>query len=175
MTGALAGPRPPVTITVYGVPAPQGSKSGFAVKKGGSFTGAVAMKESSAKKLKPWRQAVLAAGLAAMTDPWLDGECRTPLDGPLEARVVFTFGRPRSHYRTGRNAHLIRDSAPARPAVYPDASKALRAVEDSLVDAGVIRDDCRIVEYSRLAKVYAGEDPEALHVPGAVITVRQLP
>jgi Holliday junction resolvase RusA-like endonuclease len=87
---------------------------------------------------------------------------------------VFTFARPRSHYRTGRNAHLVRDSAPARPAVYPDASKALRAVEDSLVDAGVIRDDCRLVEFTRLAKVYAGEDPEALHVPGAVITVRQL-
>lgn len=169
MTGPLASPRPPVTITAHGTPAPQGSKTGFALKKAGAYTGKVAMRESASRKLTPWRETVKQAGLEAMG--W--GQY-PPLDGPLEARVVFTFTRPKSHYRTGRNAHLLRDGAPARPAVYPDASKTLRAVEDSLTDAGVIRDDSRIVEYTRLAKVYAGEDPEALHVPGAVITIRQL-
>jgi len=165
----VTGPRPPVTITVYGQPAPQGSKHAFALKKGGQYTGSVAMTESSGKKLKPWREAVKQAGLETMG--W--GQ-HPPYDGPLEARIIFTFARPRGHYRTGRNARLLRDSAPSRPAVYPDASKALRAAEDALVDAQVIKDDSRIVEFSRLAKVYAGEDPEALTSPGAVITIRQL-
>jgi len=39
----------PVTITVYGTPTPQGSKSGFAIKKDGQYTGRVAMVEGSNK------------------------------------------------------------------------------------------------------------------------------
>jgi hypothetical protein len=37
----------------------------------------------------------------------------------------------------------------------------------------VYSDDARIVAYGRLAKVYAGSnDPDALHIPGAVIRIR---
>jgi hypothetical protein len=40
----------------------------------------------------------------------------TPITGPVRVWVRFTFTRPPSHYRTGRNAHLVRDAAPTSPA-----------------------------------------------------------
>lgn len=66
-------------------------------------------------------------------------------------------------------------SAPKRrrtwPDKKPDLSKILRSTEDALTDSGIIRDDARIVSYSRLEKVYPGEDPEALEAPGVRITL----
>ncbi|MDX2966623.1 RusA family crossover junction endodeoxyribonuclease [Streptomyces acidiscabies] len=154
-----AGPRPApgLSITVYGLPAPQGSKR---------HVGNGVMIESS-KKVKPWRQDVKQAALDAIAG--LDGW--TPLDGPLVASMVFTFARPKGHYRTGRNAHLLRDSAPARPSVTPDLSKILRSTEDALT--GVVwADDARVVGYSQLGKWYAGTDAvDVLTMPGCVIRV----
>lgn len=157
----VARPSSEVTLTVYGLPAPQGSKR---------HVGNGVMIESS-KKVKPWRQDVKQAALDAIAGhpDW------TPLDGPLVASMTFTFARPKSHYRTGRNAHLLRDTAPARPAVTPDLSKILRSTEDALT--GVIwADDARVVGYIHLGKFYAGTDAaDVLTMPGAVIRVWPLP
>jgi Holliday junction resolvase RusA-like endonuclease len=154
-----AGARPAreISFTVYGLPAPQGSKK---------HVGNGVMIESSAK-VKPWRQDVKQAALDAIAQlpDW------TPLDGPLVASMVFTFARPKGHYRTGRNAHLLRDTAPARPAVTPDLSKVLRSTEDALT--GVIwADDARVVGYAHLGKFYAGTNAaDVLTMPGCVIRV----
>jgi Holliday junction resolvase RusA-like endonuclease len=152
-----------ITITVHGQPAPQGSKRAFAVRgKGGVPTGRVAVVESSHDRVKSWRQAVVDEARGATG--W--GET-PPLEGPLEAEMEFRLARPKAHYRTGRNAHLLRDGAPPAPAGMPDLSKLARATEDALT--GLLwRDDAQVVTYTRLAKVYAP-------VPGAVITVRRLP
>lgn len=152
-------------IVVAGLPAPQGSKR---------HVGRGVMVESS-KKVKPWREDVRAATLAAIGCDCPDS-CGGlmpgyPLDGPLVASMVFTFARPKSHYRTGRNAHLLRDGASVRPSGLPDLSKLLRSTEDAITSAGGWRDDARVVEYRRAAKVWAGEDADALSVPGAVIRV----
>lgn len=148
-----------VSITVRGLPAPQGSKK---------HLGNGVMVESSAK-VKPWRQDVKFAALEAVGPDWV------LLDGPLVASMTFTFARPRSHYRTGRNAHLLRDGAPLRPHFPPDLSKILRSTEDALT--GVVwADDARVVGYERLAKHYPG-DPgalDALDVPGCVIRIWNL-
>lgn len=153
-----------VDLVVHGRPAPQGSKKGFV--RGGR----VAMIEMS-KHVKPWREDVRSAALA-----WV---ARTPdlypLPGALSVDMVFSIARPKGHYGTGRNAHLLKGSAPAHPASMPDLSKLLRATEDALTSAGLWSDDARVVEYGRLSKVYvAGPDPDALSVPGAVIRVRQM-
>lgn len=160
-TPAVAGPRPApgpgISLTVYGLPAPQGSKR---------HVGNGVMIESS-KKVKPWRQDVKQAALDAVAG--LDGW--TPLDGPLVASMVFAFARPKGHYRTGRNAHLLRDAAPPRPHGMPDLSKILRSTEDAL--KGIVwHDDARVVGYTRLGKFYAGTDaPDVLSMPGCVIRV----
>lgn len=156
-----AGSRATIEIRVYGAPAPQGSKR---------HIGRGVMIESS-KKVKPWREAVKQAALDVLFDE-LVLEMLPPLDGPLVVEFCFTFARPKGHYRTGRNAHLLRDSAPPYPAVMPDLSKLIRSTEDALTDAGVYTDDARIVRYRDPRKVYAGSaDPDALTVPGAVIRV----
>ena len=149
--------RPAITITVHGLPAPQGSKR---------HVGRGIMVESS-KKVAPWRQDVKHAALAiveALPD-W------TVLDGPLAVSMVFTFDRPKGHYRTGRNAHLLREAAPTRPAGMPDLSKLARSTEDALT--GVVwKDDARVVEYVQLGKWYAETDADdVLSVPGCVIHV----
>jgi Holliday junction resolvase RusA-like endonuclease len=162
---ALAAAEDYVTIRVFGSPAPQGSKSGFAIKKGGVYTGRVGMKESS-KHVDPWRADVKAAALEVMGNG-----ARPALDGPLRVEMIFTFTRPVGHYGTGRNAGQLRASAPQRPAGMPDLSKLARSTEDALTQAGVWADDSRVVEYARLAKVYADEDLDALALPGAVIRV----
>lgn len=156
-------------ITVYGAPAPQGSKSAFR----NQHTGRIQQVESS-KKVKPWREAVKHAALDAIGRPG-DAWRQPPLDGALVVDMVFTFARPRSHYRTGRNNWLLRDNAPPRPISAPDLSKLVRSTEDALTDAAVWVDDARVTEYGRLVKVWAnGADQDALDRPGAVIRVRRL-
>lgn len=141
-------------LKVYGLPAPQGSKR---------HVGKGVMVESSAK-VKPWREAVKAAALEVRGD-------RTPLVCPLSVAMTFTFVRPRGHYRSGRNAHLLGTRAPIAPATVPDLSKLLRSTEDALTDAGIWRDDALVAEYLRAAKVWANEGLESLDVPGAVIRI----
>jgi Holliday junction resolvase RusA-like endonuclease len=140
-------------IIVYGSPAPQGSKKFVGHAKS---TGRAIMVESS-KKVRPWRQDVKAAGEAVRNGA-------PALDGALVVRMVFTLPKPAS--------------APKRKRLYamrkPDLSKLVRSVEDALVDAGVITDDARIVEYQRLAKVFPREDPEALEAPGVIIVIQRL-
>jgi Holliday junction resolvase RusA-like endonuclease len=131
-------------IVVYGRPAPQGSKR---------HVGRGIMIESS-KHVKPWREDVRAAALTVR------GEA-APLDGPLTVRMVFTMQKPKSAPKRARTW----------PDRVPDVSKLIRSTEDALVSAGLIADDARIVEYTRVAKVFPNEDPEALEAPGVRIQI----
>lgn len=160
MTGVPADQQPAITITVRGLPAPQGSKR---------HVGNGVMVESS-KRVAPWRTDVKHAALA-VTDTIPDWQL---LDGPLAVKMTFTFPRPKGHWRTGRNAQLLRDQAPARPAGIPDLSKLARSTEDALT--GVVWvDDARIVG-ALLGKFYAATvAPDVLaDGPGCVIRVWQL-
>jgi hypothetical protein len=155
--------QPAFTVVVLGTPAPQGSKS----FKGISKKGHAILLESS-KKVGPWRSQVADAAwpLVRCCDDPTCGRLRDgfPLDGALLARVVFTLRKPASAPKRLRTF----------PCKYPDVSKLLRSTEDALSQVGVWADDARVVDYSRLAKVFPGEDPEALAVPGAVISVWQV-
>lgn len=147
-TLVYAGTR--LVVVVYGMPGPQGSKRFVGVSK---RTGRGIMVESSAK-VRPWREAVKLAALAARAG-------RAPIDGPVFARMVFTLPKPLSAPKRRRTW----------PDKKPDLSKLVRSTEDALSDAGVWRDDSRVVEYERVAKVYPGEDVDALDAPGARIEV----
>lgn len=143
-------------FVVYGTPGPQGSKKFL-----GTFTGKdgrqhAKMAENS-KKVRPWREAVKHAALAARFD-------NPPIDGPIRARMVFTLAKPQSAPKRRRTW----------PDKTPDLSKLLRATEDALTDSGIWKDDARVVGYSRLEKVFPGEDPEALDAPGVRITIERI-
>jgi len=143
---------PRIELVVYGRPAPQGSKS----FKGMSRKGHAILVESS-KRAAPWRQLVHEAALQIRNGA-------APLDGPLTLRMVFTVPKPASAPKRQRTW----------PDRMPDLSKLCRATEDALVSSGLIADDARIVEYERLAKVYAGEDAEALEAAGVRISISEV-
>lgn len=152
-----------MTITVYGSPAPQGSKSFKGISKAGHGI----MIESS-KAVKPWRQDVRAAAIEAVTEfaashDMLGSAKDLRYVGPIEVRMTFTLPKPKS--------------APKRRRTYPDRtpdlSKLVRSTEDALTQAGVWEDDARIVKCTA-SKVYPGEGTDALHIPGAVIHIRQV-
>jgi Holliday junction resolvase RusA-like endonuclease len=141
-----------IELVVYGSPAPQGSKKFV----GTTPTGKGLLVESS-KKVRPWRMDVKAAAQALLhANPQL-----RMLDCPLQVAMVFTLPKPASLPKTRR-------SWPMRK---PDVSKLARSTEDALSDAGLWADDARVVEYSRLAKVFPNEDPDALASPGVLIRI----
>lgn len=119
-------------VTVHGTPAPQGSKR---------HVGNGVMIESS-KAVKPWREAVKWAALEVLER--VPGVTWEPLAGPVRVTATFAFQRPKSHYRTGKNAHLLRADAPTLHAQTPDLDKIVRSTLDALVFAGVMRDDKQV-------------------------------
>jgi len=125
-----------IEFTVYGKPAPAGSKKGFYNAKARR----VIITDDS-KHSRPWKAQVSDAAAEAM-----DG--RVLINGPLELRLAFYVPRPKGHF----GAKGVRPSAPVSPAVKPDLLKLARAVEDAL--SGIVyRDDAQIVR-ELLAKQY---------------------
>lgn len=95
--------------------------------------------------LLSWRGDAIAIMQAAY-----DGE---PLLGPVECWAEFCFARPRSHYGTGRNANVLKPSAPIFHTSKPDSDKLHRALGDALTQAGVVIDD-RVISEWRTRKLY---------------------
>ena len=116
-----------ITFTVYGKAQPAGSKTPGRTKDGRMFV------RDSARKGAPWRRQVAQAAGEAMNGTGL-------LDGPLSLTVRFWVPRPKGHY----GVRGLRPSAPPYPAVRPDVTKLLRAVEDALT--GIVwRDDAQVI------------------------------
>jgi len=136
---------------VHGLPIAQGSKR--VIGK--------AVIESNQAKLKPWRQDVAGAAVAAMNGS-------SPYSGPVSVKVMFFLPRPKSHYGTGRNSEHLKSAAPVAPAVKPDVDKLTRAVLDALTGI-VFHDDSQVVDlYAH--KVYA----EYANYPGCMVEVRRV-
>lgn len=131
-----------LAIRVIGLPGAQGSKRSF---------GPGRMVESS-PRVAPWRQDVRAAALqAAGDDGW---ETAT---GPIEVRLTFLFKRPKSHYRSGRNSHLLRDNAPWYPTsrTIGDIDKLVRSTLDALTSAEIFADDSLVCDLGYARKRWA--------------------
>lgn len=174
--GGAVLPRPWLAFTVYGVPAPQGSKNARPVYRGRGtarrFTGRVALVESSAK-VRPWRERVAEAAAEAMRAA---GRVEL-LDGQIAVSMVFTLRtKPTSRPDWWPSGMAWSRRVWWWPASMPDLSKLARSTEDAMT--GVVwRDDARVVRYRDLAKTYAGDprEPDSLSEPGAVIRVWALP
>lgn len=156
LDGMTYDPAVVLAVFVPGIPRPQGSKRPFR----NQHSGRIAMVESS-KHVKTWRDDIRAA---------LINPHRPPFDGPVLAELEFRMPRPKGHYRTGRNAHLLRDTAPTYPTGKPDIDKLERAVLDAITSAGVWLDDAQAVEVHH-RKVYAGQHDG---LPGVHIGIRAL-
>jgi Holliday junction resolvase RusA-like endonuclease len=154
-------PAGPIVIVAIGAPKPKGSLK---------HVGNGRMIEQLAGS-KPWRQAVKHAVLEQAPG--------MRLTGPVSVRIVYTVTRPATHFRTGRNAHLLRDTAPAWPhnRTSGDCDKQARNVLDALEDSGLIADDAQVYDLW-IIKTYPlgqGGHHDALDTPGAVIRIQPAP
>lgn len=133
-------------FVVYGKAAPAGSKTAFVGKGGKAFV------RDSSKGSYAWKDKV--SDRAA--EVW--GNTNALVTGPLEVWITFYVPRPKTHFGTGRNSDVLKESAPKFPDKKPDVLKLARAVEDGMTGA-VWRDDAQIVsehihkEYGEPARV----------------------
>jgi Holliday junction resolvase RusA-like endonuclease len=124
-----------IAFTVPGVPIPQGSKTRWGTEDNPHTRG--------------WRASV-AEHAARLGVP--------VLSGPVSVTVVFTFPRPKAHYRKGKHADELRESAPTWHSSVPDLDKLCRAIGDALAGV-VIRNDSQIAAW-HVSKLY-GSPPRA--------------
>lgn len=141
-----------IEFFVPGAPAPGGSKSPYLNKN----TGRINLAPAS-KKTKDWRAVVRLAAEAAYDGPLLTG--------PISLSIIFVMPRPKNHYGTGRNAGMLKASAPYWHTKTPDRTKLIRSTEDALKH--VIWNDDSQVCAGRVQKVYGDK-------PGARIVIQDL-
>lgn len=127
---------PAVEFFIPGIPVQQGSKTGFSPKG----TNKVQMTDQNAKDLKPWRATVTRVTPVPYT-----------FDCPIYTELTFVMPRP---------ARPMFDV----PATKPDIDKLTRAMFDGITDAGLWKDDCRVVKML-VAEEYESEgNPAGVHV-----------
>lgn len=156
----LAPAAQPLVITVYGVPAPQGSKKGFVAGKRAIVV------DDNKPRLDTWRKAIAMAALyqhpcdEPNSDDPREHRCALPLQGPLCVEVTFTLPKPVSAPK-----HRV-----TWPKGRPDIDKLVRACFDALTSSGTWKDDAQVVEVTA-RKVYPDEGIDALGQPGALIRI----
>ena len=137
------------TITVHGLPAPQGSKKAY-VRNGRAI-----LVESSAK-VKPWRQAII------------DATHHAPhYTQAVTVTITFLLPRPKHHFGTRQGQPYLKPTAPTYVITKPDIDKLARSTLDGLTDSGVLSDD-NIVAVLTAKKRYVKDSEE----PGAVIHIQ---
>lgn len=144
-----------LNFTVYGNPAPQGSK---AYK--GHRNGKPVLVESS-KALKPWRDKVAKDAKDAATKA---GWTPSPM---VAVDLTFLMRRPVRHYN---RAGQVRDDAPFFHSLRPDLDKLIRGVFDALTEAKIVNDDASIVTVIA-TKVYVPDGDR----PGVQVVVATVP
>jgi len=144
-------------LAIYGTPVAQGSKRFLGVTKAGKGI----IVDTKQARLDSWRSDVIGA-----VERYRDNHSADtlPYRQAVLARMVFSFLRPKSV--TPRKRPYMTTA--------PDLEKLARGACDALKAAGAIADDCLIVEYTRLAKVYCKEDPDALDVPGLWVVLHEI-
>lgn len=122
---------------VPGEPAPGGSKKPFVYRDKVTGKHRASMAPDN-KRTKPWMNTVSAHVRQQYRGELLTGEVRCDF--------WFYMKRPKCHYRTGRNSHLLKDSAPAVfHTVKPDRTKLIRSTEDAM--KGIVwKDDCQVCD-----------------------------
>jgi Holliday junction resolvase RusA-like endonuclease len=118
----------PISFFVAGTPKPQGSKRAF-MRPGARHP---TLLESAGDALKDWRASVAYAA----------AKQSRAITGAVKVSLAFQFSRPKSHFRSGRNADQLAASAPGYHTKKPDVDKLARAVLDALTNVVFEDDSC---------------------------------
>ena len=79
-----------------------------------------------------------------------------PLEGALRMILVFYMPRPKSHFRTGKYSHLLKDGSPINHIKTPDSDNLAKLVMDSL-DKKFYKNDSQICQL-KIEKLYCDID-----------------
>jgi len=82
---------------------------------------------------------------------------KSPFDGPVFLELVALMPRPKSHYGTGKNADVLKPSAPEWHTSKPDADNILKMLKDCMNELFFVDD--KQVCVSRVAKKYTDGSP----------------
>ncbi len=85
-----------------------------------------------------------------------------PLAESIHLDLMIHFARPKSHYRTGKNAGKLKENAPTYHTGTPDLDNVVKMIGDSL--NGIFWKDDRYISSIRATKIYSD-------VPGIKITI----
>ena len=124
-----------IRFTVLGRPQQKGSKQ--VMPNRGSRRGYVLLDMNP--NARQWATQVSATARSVYAGPLIR-------DGVM-VTVYFFFARPRSHFGTGRNQHVVKSSSPPRMISTPDLDKLCRATLDALTGV-ILKDDAQIVRLS---------------------------
>lgn len=142
-----------ITLHIFGIPMPQGSKTGFYNKTTGRVSIVEGRRPKARAEFHSWRD-----GITNAARDWQTEHGGQPLlDVPVRVDITFWLPRPKS--------------APKKrvwPDRVPDVDKLSRAVLDSITGV-VITNDSRVCELVA-RKRYAVEC-----APGAKVTIEVLP
>jgi Holliday junction resolvase RusA-like endonuclease len=147
----------PLAFFVRGRAATAGSKRGFAIKKGGAYTGRVVMIGDNPRE-KDWKNAVAAWAIDAMEKAGI----KELADCPIRLEIMFVLARPNYHFNS--KGQLKPQFEHAVHTTKPDATKMLRCLEDSL--KGVVWKDDSQVSSTIVRKRYGP-------IPGAHVTISE--
>ena len=81
---------------------------------------------------------------------------KEPISAPISLEVVFYMGRPKNHYKSGKNSEMLKDTAPEYHSGRPDLDNMVKFVQDSL-NTIYYKDDALISQIT--AKKIYSENP----------------
>jgi hypothetical protein len=155
-----------LTFEVLGRAQQRGSKSPFVLKgKGGKIKtrangSPIIVVPDDNERSAQWMENVRTVAWISLRDAYGCGL----IDFPVELSVQFYFSRPKSHYGSGKNADVLKASAPTYHAQSPDLAKLVRSLEDGMTGA-VWQDDRQVVAYRSISREWVGrEEPEMTRV-----------
>ena len=75
---------------------------------------------------------------------------RVPLAGDIMLKVIFYMPRPKSHFRTGKFKHILKDNMPEYHSITPDLDNLIKFVCDTIQGK-----DRMIVDDSQICMIQA--------------------
>lgn len=150
-----------ISFFVPGIAKTAGSKRAIPFEKSDGSLGVRVIDDNP--KTKGWMADVKHYAGQAMA-----GQRTSLVEGPVAVEVTFFLLRPDAHFGTGKNAALLKPSAPEYPTKKPDLTKLWRAAEDAL--KGIVwKDDSQVV-WQNTRKAYVHQS----QVPGVKVEVFSL-
>ena len=87
---------------------------------------------------------------------------KTPLAGDIMLKLIFYMPRPKSHYRTGKYKHFLKDGMPENHSIKPDLDNLIKLICDTISGKDrIICDDSQICML-QAEKIYGEERTEVI-------------